>query len=106
MVRTMKLAENDEFEAYDSISKNQQYFKNQVRVIPEELQNGAYIKRTIRKAVNDDSEVCDSISQLGHVLGFIGLRENFTVRAPNYCCHDKHHRTRLKRSIRGVSEHF
>ena len=77
-----------------------------MRVIPEELQNGAYIKRTIRKAVNDDSEMCDSISQIGHVLGFIGLRENFTVRAPNYCCHDKHHRTRLKRSIIGVSEHF
>ena len=80
MVRTMKLAENDGFQAYDSISKNQQYFKNQVRVIPEELQNGAYIKRTIRKAVNDDSEVCDSISQIGHFLGFIGLREDFTVR--------------------------
>ena len=81
MVRTMKLAKNDEFQAYDSISKNQQYFKNQVRVIPEELQNGAYIKRTIRKAVNDDSEMCDSISQIGHVLGLIGVRENFTVQA-------------------------
>ena len=43
-----------------------------MRVIPEELQNGAYIKRTIRKAGNDDSEMCDSISQTGHVLGFIG----------------------------------
>ena len=75
-----------------------------MRVIPEELQNGAYIKRTIRKAVNDDSEMC--ISQIGHVLGLIGLTENFTVRAPNCCCDDKHHRTRLKRSIRGVSEHF
>ena len=77
-----------------------------MRVILVELQNGAYIKRTIRKAVNDDSEMCDSISQIGHVLGRIGLRENFTVRAPNYCCDDKHHTTRLKRSIRGVSEHF
>ena len=46
-----------------------------MRVIPEELQNGAYIKRTIRKAVNDDSEMCDNISQIGHVLGLIGLRE-------------------------------
>ena len=77
-----------------------------MRVIPEELQNGAYIKRIIRKAGNDDSEMCESISQIGHVLGLIGLRENFTVRAPNCCCDDKHHRTRLKRSIRGVSEHF
>ena len=77
-----------------------------MRVIPEELQNGAYIKRTIRKAVNDDSEMCVSISQIGHVLGLIGLRENFTVRAPNCCCDDKHHRARLKRSIGGVSEHF
>ena len=77
-----------------------------MRVIPEELQNGAYIKRTIRKAGNDDSEMCESISQIGHVLGLIGLRENFTVRAPNCCCDNKHHRTRLKRSIRGVSEHF
>ena len=77
-----------------------------MRDIPEELQNGAYIKRTIRKAGNDDSEMCDSISQTGHVLGFIGLRENFTVRAPNCCCDNKHHRTRLIRSIRGVSEHF
>ena len=68
-----------------------------MRVIPEELQNGAYIKRTIRKAVNDDSEMCDSISQIGHVLGLIGLRENFTVRAPNCCCADNHYKTRLKR---------
>ena len=50
-----------------------------MRVIPEELQNGAYIKCTIRKAVNDDSEMCDTISQIGHVLGLIGLRENFTA---------------------------
>ena len=77
-----------------------------MRVIPEELQNGAYIKRTIRKAVNDDSEMCDSISQIGHVLGLIGLTENLTIRAPNCCCDDKHHRTRSKRSVRGVSEHF
>ena len=41
-----------------------------MRVIPEELQNGVYIKRTIRKAVNDDSEMC--ISQIGHVLGHMG----------------------------------
>ena len=77
-----------------------------MRVIPEELQNGAYIKCTIRKAVNDDSEMCDTISQIGHVLGLIGLRENFTVRAPNCRCDDKHHRARVKRSIEGVSEHF
>ena len=77
-----------------------------MRVIPEELQNGAYIKRTIRKAGNNDSQMCDSISQIGHVLALIGLRENFTVRAPNCCWDDKHHRARLKRSIRGVSEHF
>ena len=77
-----------------------------MRVIPEELQNGAYIKRTIRKGRNDDSEMCESICQIGHVLGLIGLRENFTVGAPNCCCDDKQHRTRLKRSIRGVSEHF
>ena len=56
--------------------------------------------------MNDDSEMCEGISQIGHVLGLIGLRENFTVRALNCCCDDKHHRTRLKRSIRGVSEHF
>ena len=77
-----------------------------MRVIPEELQNGAYIKRTIRKPVKDDSEMCVSISQIGHVLGLIVLRENFTVRAPNCCCDDKHLRARLKRSIGGVSEHF
>ena len=77
-----------------------------MKVIPVELQNGAYIKRTIRKAVNNDSEMCDSISQIAHVLGLIGVRENFTVRAPNCCCDDKHHRTHLKRSNRGVSEHF
>ena len=56
--------------------------------------------------MNDDSKMGDSTSQIGHVLGFIGLRENFTVRAANCCCDDKHHRIRLKRSIRGVSEHF
>ena len=77
-----------------------------MRVTPEELQNVAYLKSTKRKAVNGDSEMCDSISQIGHVLGLIGLRENFTVRAPNGCCDDKHHRTRLKRLIRGVSKHF
>ena len=68
-----------------------------MKVIAEELQNGAHIKRTIRKAVNNDSEMCDSISQIGHVLGLIGVRENFTVRAPNCCWDDKHHRTRFKR---------
>ena len=67
-----------------------------MRVIPEELQNGAYIKRTIRKAVNDDSEICDSISEIGHVLGLIGLRENFTVTAPNCCCDYLTHKTSLK----------
>ena len=77
-----------------------------MRVTPKELQNFAYLKRTIRIAVNGDSEMCDSISQIGHVLGLVGLRENFTVRAPNCCCDDKKHKTRLKRSIRGVSEHF
>ena len=77
-----------------------------MRVKPEELQTGAYIRRTIRKALNDDSQMCDSISQIGHVLGLIGFRENFTVRAPNCCCDHKHHETRLKRSIRGVTEHF
>ena len=56
--------------------------------------------------MNDNSGMCDSISQIGHVLALIGLGENFTVRAPNCCWDDKHHRTRLKRSIRGVSEHF
>ena len=44
-----------------------------MRVISVEVQNGAYLKRTIRKAVNDDSEMCDSISQIGHVLGLIGV---------------------------------
>ena len=66
-----------------------------MRVTPEELQNVAYLKSTKRKAVNGDSEMCDSISQIGHVLGLIGLRENFTVRAPNCCCNDKHHKSRL-----------
>ena len=75
-------------------------------VTPEELQNVGYLKSTKRKNVNGDSEMCDSISQIGHVLGLIGLRENFTVRAPNCCCDDQHHRTRLKRSIRGASKHF
>ena len=56
--------------------------------------------------MNDDSEMCEGISQIGHVLGLIGLRGNFTVRAPNCCCDNKHHRTRLKHSIRGASEHF
>ena len=56
--------------------------------------------------MNDDSEMCDTISQIGHVLGLIGLRENLTVRAPNCCCDHKHHRARFKRSIGGVSEHF
>ena len=66
-------------------------------VTQEELQNGAYIKRTIRKAVTGDSEMCDSISQIGHVLSLMGLRENITVRAPNCCCDDKHHKNRFKR---------
>ena len=77
-----------------------------MRVTPEDLHTGAYIKQTKRKAVNDLSEMCDSISQISHVLGLIGLRENFKVRASNCCSDDKHHETRLKRSIRGVSEHF
>ena len=68
-----------------------------MRVTPKEFQNFAYLKQTIRKAVNGDSEMCDSISQIAHVLGLIGLRENFTVRAPNCCCDDKRHKTRLKR---------
>ena len=71
-------------------------------VTPEELQNVAYIKRTIRQVVNNDSEMCDSVSQFGHVLGLIGLRENFTVRTPNCRCDDKHDKTPLKRSITGV----
>ena len=77
-----------------------------MRVTPKEFQNFAYLKQTIRKAVNAYSEMCDNISQNGHVLRLIGLRENFTVRAPHCCCDNKHHKTRLKRSIRGVSEHF
>ena len=60
-----------------------------MRVTPEELQNGA--------SLNGNSEMCDSISQFGHDLGFMGLRENFTVTAPNCCCDDKHHKIRLKR---------
>ena len=64
-----------------------------MRVIPEELQNGAYIKRTIRKAVNGDSEMCDSISEIGHVLGLIGLMENFNVIASKCRCDDKHPKT-------------
>ena len=64
----MRLAQNDEFETYESISKVN-YFENQVKVAPDDLQNVAYIKRTIRKAVNGDSEVCDSISQIGHLFG-------------------------------------
>ena len=66
-------------------------------VTPEKLENVAYIKRTIRETVNGDSEMYDSISQVGHVLGLMGLRENFTVTAPNCCCGDKHHKTSLKR---------
>ena len=54
--------------------------------------------------MNDDLEMCDSISKLA--MFWVVLRENFTVRAPNSCWDGKHHRTRLKRSIRGVSEHF
>ena len=56
-----------------------------MRVTPEELQNVAYLKSTKRKAVNGDSEMCDSISQIGHGLGLIGLREDFTVRTSK--CH-------------------
>ena len=56
MVRRMRLAENDEFQTNDSISKINSSFK-----IKWELQNGPYIKSTIRKAVNGDSEMCDSI---------------------------------------------
>ena len=75
-------------------------FENQVRVTPDELQNVfSYIKGTISKAINGHSEMCDSISQIGHVLGLIGLTENFTVRAPNCCCDDKHHKTRSKAKL-------
>ena len=49
--------------------------------------------------MNDDLKMCDSIPQIGHVLGFLGLRENFTVRAPKCFCDYKQHRIRLKRSI-------
>ena len=59
-----------------------------MRYTPDELQNVAHIKRTIRKAVNGHSEMCHSISQIDHVLGLMRLRENFTVRAPNCCCDD------------------
>ena len=48
-----------------------------MRVTPKELQNGAYIKCTMTKAFNDDSEMCQSIFPSGHVLGLIGLRENY-----------------------------
>ena len=92
MVRRMRLAENDEFQTHDGISKINSIFK-----IKWELYNGAYIKRTLRKTVNDDSEMCDSILYIGYVLGVIGLRENFTVRAPNCCCDDKRYKTCLKR---------
>ena len=61
---------------------------------------------TIRLDKNSKFEASYTTFEICHVLGLIGLRDNFTVRAPNCCCDDKHHRTRLKRSIRGVSEHF
>ena len=57
-----------------------------------------------KKSCDNHSEMC--ISQIGLFLGLIGLTENFTIRAPNCCCDDKHNRTRSKRSVRGVSEHF
>ena len=51
---------------------------------PDELQNVAHIKRTIRKAVNGHSEMCDSISQIDHVLGLMGLRfYGFKLKAMN-----------------------
>ena len=53
--------------------------------------------RTTGLAENSTFEACDSISQIGHVLGLIGLRENFTVRAPNCCCDDSTYKTSLKR---------
>ena len=56
--RIVRLAKND--------------FENQVGVTPDELQNVAYIKRTISKAINGHSEMCDSISEIGHVLGLSG----------------------------------
>ena len=43
--------------------------------------------------MNDNSEMCDRISQIGHGLGRIGLTENFTVRAPSCCWDDKDQRT-------------
>ena len=69
------------------------YCKNQLRVTPDELQIVAYIKRTIRKAVNGDSEMCDSISEIGHVLGLIGLMENFNVIASKCRSDVKHPKT-------------
>ena len=45
-----------------------------MRYTPDELQNVAHIKLTIRKAVNGHSEMCNSIYEIDHVLGLMGLR--------------------------------
>ena len=49
----MKLAKNDVWDVWHNF-ENKKYFENKVRVRLDELQIVAYIKRTIRKALNSD----------------------------------------------------
>ena len=51
----------------------------------------------IRLAENDDSEVCDSDYQIGHVLFSNGVNREFTVRALKCRSDDKQHKNSWKR---------
>ena len=48
---------------------------------------------TVRVTKNDDLEECDSILEIGHCLGQMGLSEDFSIRVSNCHSDGKRHNT-------------
>ena len=63
-----------------------------MRISLLEVQNIVLMISTRRLRVNNDSEACNSIFQIGHLLVRNGLRETFPVRSPECRFDDKHHK--------------
>lgn len=77
IVSTIRLAENDDLEASDSIFANWPYYRSSwgyVRISLKYLQNVALIISTIRLAESNHSEASDSILQIGYPLGRNGAK--------------------------------
>ena len=63
-----------------------------MRISLLEVQNIVLMISTRRLRVNKDSEACNSISQIGHLLVRNGLSETFRVRSPECRFDFKHHK--------------